>query len=47
MPKKASFINDILIAISAVSIGAILFTSNKNDFLLISNYLKKLRVEFI
>ena len=45
--KQSSFINDLLIAINSVSIGAILHTSNKDDFNLINKFFPKLKVYYI
>ncbi len=45
--KLSSFINDIFIALNAISIGAVLFTENKYDFEIIKTYLKKLKVRFL
>lgn len=45
--KAASFVNDIYIGLTAVSIGAVLYTENKEDFEIIREYLKKLRVQFV
>ncbi|MFH0977062.1 MAG: hypothetical protein V1874_14870 [Spirochaetota bacterium] len=43
----SGFINDISIGLNAVTIGAVLFTENKSDFLIINEYIKTLKVEFI
>ena len=45
--RKASFLNDIRIALETSSIGAVLYTNNKSDFQMIKNRMKKLAVEFI
>ena len=45
--KKASFINDVRVALEASSIGAVLFTLNKSDFQMIRSSINKLSVEFI
>ncbi len=42
--KSAGFINDIHIALSAASIGAVLFTENKTDFEIIGVFLPELRM---
>lgn len=45
--KKASFINDIRVALEASSIGAVLVTNNKTDFQMIKSRFNKLSVEFV
>jgi predicted nucleic acid-binding protein len=45
--KNSSFINDIYIALNAKSIGALLYTENKEDFKIIANYLDGLKVEYL
>jgi predicted nucleic acid-binding protein len=42
--KNAGFINDIHIALSAASIGAMLFTENKADFEIIGKFLPELKM---
>jgi predicted nucleic acid-binding protein len=42
--STASFLNDIFIALNAVSIGGIVHTENREDFRLIKKYLPKLRL---
>jgi predicted nucleic acid-binding protein len=44
--KRADFINDIQIALSALSIGATLYTENKKHFDIIKSLLKGLKVEY-
>jgi predicted nucleic acid-binding protein len=44
---NAGFVNDIFIGLNALSIGAILFTENLKDFVIIGRYLKKLKIEFV
>jgi predicted nucleic acid-binding protein len=44
--KKADFINDIQIALSAMSIGATLYTENKIHFDIIKSFLKGLKIEY-
>jgi predicted nucleic acid-binding protein len=44
--KKADFINDIQIALSALSIGATLYTENKIHFDIVKSFLKNLKVEY-
>ncbi|MHC4873621.1 MAG: type II toxin-antitoxin system VapC family toxin [Planctomycetota bacterium] len=45
--KNAGFINDIFIGISALSIGAMLHTTNKSDFEIISPYIPGLRLTYL
>ena len=45
--KSAGFLNDILIAMSAISIGATLITANKADFRQISRYFPELKTTFV
>ena len=54
VPKKqrsrlhdAGFINDVLIAVSAVAIGATLYTMNKADFTIIRDLLQGLKVVYV
>jgi predicted nucleic acid-binding protein len=44
--KKADFINDIQIALSALSIGAMLYTENKIHFDIVKSCVKGLKVEY-
>ena len=45
--KTAGFIHDIYVSLTAISIGAALYTENKSDFELIKEYLPKLKVNFL
>jgi predicted nucleic acid-binding protein len=45
--REASFVNDILIALSARSIGATLYTRNRADYEIIGGRIKGLRMEFV
>ncbi len=45
--KNAGFVNDIFIAITALSIGATLFTENRSDFEIVGNYLPELKVAYV
>ncbi|MBI5418091.1 type II toxin-antitoxin system VapC family toxin [Candidatus Poribacteria bacterium] len=45
--QMAGFINDLQIGVSAYSIGATLFTENKNDFVLIESYIRGLKVCYL
>ncbi len=45
--ESSSFVHDIYIGLNAISIGATLYTTNKSDFCIIMNYLKKLKVRFL
>jgi len=45
--KNAGFINDLCIGISALAIGAKLYTTNKNDFETIKSYLPQLKVVYV
>jgi predicted nucleic acid-binding protein len=44
--KKADFINDIQIALSALSIGATLYTENTIHFEIIKPFLKSVKIEY-
>lgn len=44
--KLSCFINDLFIAINSISIGAILYTSNRDDFKLINEYLPGLKAVY-
>ena len=44
--KQTSFVNDFLIALNAISIGAYVITENQRDFILIKNYLHNLKIIF-
>lgn len=44
--ETSSFLNDILISLSAVSVGGILYTNNQDDFELIMSYIQNLKVRF-
>jgi len=45
--REASFVNDILIALSARAIGATLYTRNRGDFAAIAEMVRGLRVAFV
>lgn len=45
--KLSSFINDLLIAINTISIGAILYTMNRDDFKIIREYIPTLKVVYL
>ena len=45
--KNAGFINDLCIGISALAIGAKLYTTNKTDFKTIKSYLPQLKVIYV
>jgi predicted nucleic acid-binding protein len=45
--KKAGFVNDVQIAFAAISVGAMLYTEDKDHFDIIKNGLKALKVEYV
>lgn len=45
--RKAAFLNDIFIAFMALSIGATLYTENRDHFEIIGNRLPSIRMEFL
>ena len=45
--KMAGFVNDVQIAFGALSIGAMLYTEDKDHFNVIKNGLKPLKVEYV
>ena len=45
--KMAGFVNDVQIAFGAISIGALLYTEDKDHFDIIKNGLKTLKVEYV
>ena len=45
--KMAGFVNDVQIAFGAISIGALLYTEDKDHFNIIKNGLKALRVDYV
>lgn len=45
--KTSGFINDILIALNTLNIGAVLYTENKSDFEIIKKHIKGLKVEYL
>jgi predicted nucleic acid-binding protein len=45
--RKAAFLNDIFIAFMALSIGATLYTDNRNHFEIIGSRLPSVRIEFL
>ena len=47
MLKRSDFINDIQIALTALSVGATLYTNNKTHFKIIKSLLKTLNVVYV
>ncbi|GFP42632.1 hypothetical protein HKBW3C_01756, partial [Candidatus Hakubella thermalkaliphila] len=45
--SKSDFVNDIQIALTALSVGASLYTNNETHFEIISSVLKNLNVIFL
>ena len=45
--KRAGFVNDVQIAFAAISIGAMLYTEDKDHFDIIKNGFKALKVEYV
>ncbi len=45
--RKAAFINDILIAFTALSIGATFYTEDRAHFEMIRNRMPSMRIEFL
>jgi predicted nucleic acid-binding protein len=45
--KMAGFVNDVQIAFGAISVGALLYTEDKDHFNVIKNGLKPLKVEYV
>jgi hypothetical protein len=45
--KMAGFVNDVQIAFGAISIGALLYTEDKDHFDVIQKGLKPLKVEYV
>jgi predicted nucleic acid-binding protein len=45
--RKAAFLNDVFIAFTALSIGATLFTEDRDHFEIIGNRLPSVRIEFL
>ena len=45
--KDSSFINDIIIAVTAFSTGSILYTENESDFKIINKYLKGMKIKYL
>ncbi len=45
--QKSGFINDFYIALNAQSIGAVLYTENREDYMIIGNYIKGLKIEYL
>ena len=45
--KMAGFVNDVQIAFGAISIGALLYTEDKDHFDIIKNGLKALKVDYV
>jgi predicted nucleic acid-binding protein len=47
LAKMAGFVNDVQIAFGAISIGALLYTEDKDHFDIIKNGLKTLKVGYV
>lgn len=47
LAKMAGFVNDVQIAFGAISIGALLYTEDRDHFEIIRGGLKTLRVEYV
>jgi len=47
LAKMAGFVNDVQIAFGAISIGALLYTEDRDHFDIIKGGLKTLRVEYV
>ena len=47
LSKKADFLNDVQIAHTAVSIGAVLYTENAAHFDIIAKFMKQLKVAYL
>ena len=47
LAKMAGFVNDVQIAFGAISIGALLYTEDKDHFDIIKNGLNALKVEYV
>ena len=45
--KNAGFVNDLCIGISALAIGAKLYTANKADFKIVKSFLPQIKIVFI
>jgi predicted nucleic acid-binding protein len=45
--RKSAFLNDIFIALMALSIGATLYTEDRDHFEIIGNRLPSVRIEFL
>ncbi len=45
--KRADFLNDIQIALTALSVGATLYTNNRRHFKLINKFLRQLKVLYV
>jgi len=45
--QKAGFLNDVHIAFMALSIGAVLYTEDRDHFEIIGNRLPSLKVEYL
>lgn len=45
--KNAGFVNDLCIGMSALAIGAKLYTTNKTDFKIVKSFLPQLKIVFI
>ena len=47
LAKHAGFVNDVYLAFTTLSIGALLYTEDKTHFQIIKNRIPSLKVEFI
>jgi predicted nucleic acid-binding protein len=47
MVKMADFLNDVQIALTALSVGATLYTNNRSHFKLINKFLRQLKVLYV
>jgi predicted nucleic acid-binding protein len=47
LAKNAGFVNDVYLAFTTLSIGALLYTEDKTHFQIIKNRIPSLKVEFI
>lgn len=45
--KNAGFVNDVYLAFTALSIGALLYTEDKNHFQIIKSRMPALKVEYV
>ncbi len=47
MFKKSDFINDIQVALTALSVGAVLYTNNETHFKIINSLVKTLNIVYV